>query len=134
LFTRALAEFGIKKLLIGDNYYNSAADSVTPPVLTQIWSNGYILLCKAGMTSANSTEGASVPSLTGIGANVFWEGFDEGGNPTLEKKLDFGGAGGYYVETYPDLPTKSEIIRIEMSHNPTITNNRGGDIIATQYA
>ena len=135
-FGKALGEFGIKQVLIGDSYYNSAADGATP-VLTQIWSNTYILVCKAGMSTASQTEGASVPSLTGIGANVFWEGFDEGGTGTLSpvrEEFDFQGGGGYYVETYPDWPTKSEVIRIELSHNPTITNNRGGDMIATQYS
>ncbi len=136
LFLKALGAYGITSVLVGDNYYNSAADTATP-VLSQVWSNSYMLVCKAGMSTRNSTEGSLVPSLTGIGANVFWEGFDQGGNPTLEKVApsgDFGGGGGYYVETYTDLPTKSEIIRVEMSHNPTITNNRAGDIIATQYA
>lgn len=136
LFKKALAEFGIKQILVGDNYYNSAADGATPS-LTQIWANTYILVCKAGQSVASGTEGSSVPSLTGIGANVFWEGFDQGGNPTLEKTLpsgDFQGAGGYYVEVYPSLDTKSNIIRIEMTHKPTLTNNRGGDLIATQYS
>ena len=135
LFKKALAAYGIKNLLVGDNYYNSAADSATP-ILTQIWSNTYILVCKAGMSSTGTQGGTVVPSLTGIGANVFWEGFDEGGVGTLapvKENYDFAGAGGFYVETYPSWDTKSEIIRIEMSHNPTITNNRGGDIIATQY-
>lgn len=137
-FLKALASYGIKKLLIGDNYVNTAADGdTTTPVLSQIWTNAYIVVCKSGMSSTGEQEGVAVPSLTGIGANVFWEGFDEGGSGTLnpvQKEYDFAGAGGFYVETYPDWPTKSEIIRIEMSHNPTITNNRGGDTIATQYS
>lgn len=135
-FSKALAEFGIKQVLIGDCYYNSASDGATA-VLTQIWSNTYILVCKAGMSQASSDAGVGVPSITGIGANVFWEGFDEGGTGTLapvQEQFDFQGGGGYYVETYPDWQTKSEIIRIELSHNPTITNNRGGDLIATQYS
>ena len=73
----------------------------------------------------------------GIGANVFWEGFDASGNGTLDKvkeDYDFGGGGGYFVEVYPSWETESDIIRIKMSHNPTITNNRAGDIIATQYS
>jgi len=132
---KVFAEYGIKQVLVGDNYYNSAADGATP-TLTQIWSDTYILVCKAGMQpAASQTQGALVPSLTGIGANVFWEGFDSAGTPSVdEKAVDFAGAGGFYVEVYPSLDTKSEIIRIEMSHKPTLTNNRAGDLIATQYA
>lgn len=132
-----LREYGIKQLLIGDNYYNSGADGDT--TLTQIWGNTYILVCKAGMSAAaGDTEGVSVPALTGIGANVFWNGFDASGTPSLagpeSGTLDFTGAGGFFVEVYPDKPTKSQIIRVEMSHKPTITNNRAGDLIATQYS
>lgn len=136
LFLKALGAYGIKQVLVGDNYINTAADGATPS-LTQVWSNTYILVCKAGMSTANQTEGSLVPSLTGLGATVFWEGFDGTGNGTLspvESKFDFQGGGGYYVETYPSWETESEIIRIKMSHNPTITNNRAGDIIATQYS
>jgi len=135
-FAAALGAYGIKQVLVGDNYINTAADGATP-VLTQVWSNTYMVVCKAGMSSTGSTEGSLVPSLTGLGANVFWEGFDGTGNGTLqpvENKFDFQGGGGYYVETYPSWETESEIIRVKMSHNPTITNNRAGDIIATQYS
>ncbi len=128
-----LREYGITQLLIGDNYYNSGADGDT--TLTQIWGNARILVCKAGMTAASKTDGVTTPSLTGIGANVFWEGFDAAGTPsTDEKAINFAGAGGFFVEVYPSLDTKSEIIRIEMSHNPTITNGRAGDLIDTQYS
>ena len=135
-FTSVLKPYGIKQVLIGDNYYNSAADGATPS-LTAIWSNTYILVCRAGNTGASedATEGVSVPTLSGIGANVFWNGFDSSGMPSLSKDAhDFTGAGGYYVEQYPDLTRKAEVLRIEMSHNPTITNNRAGDLIATQYS
>lgn len=131
---KVFAEYGIKQVLVGDNYYNNAADGATPS-LSQIWGNTYILVCKAGMSAASETGGVSVPSLTGIGANVFWEGFDAAGNPdSSDKALDFGGGGGYYVETYPSYDTESEIIRVKMSHKPTLTNNRAGDLVATQYS
>jgi len=136
LFLKALNAYGIKQVLVGENYVNTAADGATPS-LTQVWSNTYMLVCKAGMSAAGSTEGTLVPSLTGLGANVFWEGFDASGNGTLDKvkeDYDFGGGGGYFVEVYPSWETESDIIRIKMSHNPTITNNRCGDIIATQYS
>lgn len=132
---KVFAEYGIKQVLVGDNYYNSAADGATP-VLSQIWGNTYILVCKAGMSGvSSSTAGVSVPQLSGIGANVMWEGFDGAGVPSLSSDaMDFQGTGGNYVEVYPSKETKSQIIRIEMSAKPTITNNRGGDLIATQYA
>jgi len=134
-FTSCLAPYGIKQVLVGDNYYNSAADGATP-TLTAIWANTYMLVCKAGNTgTASETDGVAVPTLSGIGANVFWNGFDSSGMPSLSKDAhDFTGAGGYYVEQYPDLARKSEVLRIEMSHKPTLTNNRAGDLIATQYS
>lgn len=140
-FAGALAEYGIKQVLVGDNYYNSSADGVQPGAgaLSQIWSNTYIVVCRAGMSASVSQEGAIVPSLSGLGADVYWEGFGPGGATEdmrggEEAWTAFDGGGGYYVETYPSLDTKSEIIRIEMTQNPTITNNRCGDIIATQYS
>jgi hypothetical protein len=136
MFLKALNAYGIKQVLIGENYVNTAADGATPS-LSLVWVNDYMVVCKAGMSATNSTEGSLVPSLTGLGANVFWEGFDGTGNGTLqpvEKQFDFQGGGGYYVEVYPSWETESEIIRIKMSHNPTITNNRCGDGINTQYS
>jgi hypothetical protein len=136
IFLKSLNAYGIKQVLVGDNYINTAADGATAS-LTQVWSNTYMVVCKAGMSSASQTEGSLVPSLTGLGANVYWEGFDSAGNGTLSKvaeSYDFQGGGGYYVEVYPSWETESDIIRVKMSHNPTITNNRAGDIIATQYS
>lgn len=136
MFLKALNAYGIKQVLIGDNYINTAADGATAS-LTQVWSNTYMVVCKAGQSSAGNSDGQLVPSLTGLGATVFWEGFDSAGNGTLDKvaeTYDFQGGGGYFVEVYPSWETESDIIRIKMSHNPTITNNRCGDIIATQYS
>lgn len=133
-FTKALGIYGIKQVLIGENYINATPDGATP-TLTQVWVNTWMLVCKAGMSTASKTEGSLVPSLTGIGANVFWESFDKNGAGTMqptEKEYEFEGGGGYYVETYPSWEIESEVIRFKMSHNPTITNNRGGDLIATQ--
>jgi hypothetical protein len=138
LFSKALAEYGITKLRVGDNYYNSSADGVEPTALTAIWTNTYMLVCKAGNVATSETEGSLVQSLTGMGATVLWEGFDASGVGTLNKppteNLDFEGGGGYYVEVYPDFSIKSDVIRLEMTHNPTITNNRCGDLIATSYS
>ena len=136
-FTASLNVYGIKQVLVGEQYYNSQPDSVQPAdgALSQVWSNAYMVVCKAGMSAKSETEGTLVPSLTGLGANVFWEGFDNNGMGTMQpvaKDYDFQGGGGYYIETYPSWETDSEIIRIKMSHNPTITNNRCGDGIATQ--
>lgn len=131
LFQKALAEFGIKQVLVGDSYYNDAADGATAS-LSQVWSNTYIAVFRAGNTGASQTPGVGVPVLSGIGANVFWQGFDAAGQPSAQEgALEF--SGGNYVETYESKETKSDIIRIEMSHKPQITNTRAGDLIATQY-
>jgi hypothetical protein len=135
----SLREYGIEDLLVGDSYYNNAADGAAPS-LSQVWSNTYIFVGKPGMAGAPSGQaagGVSVPLLSGIGANVFWEGYTPGGVPSVDKttqEFDFSGGGGNYVESYPDLPTDSEIIRIKMSHKPTITNTRAGTLITTQYS
>jgi len=127
-------EYGITDILIGDAYYNGTADqaSLASTALTQVWGNTYIFTGKPGMQS-NSGEGVSVPILSGIGATVTWENYAQGGVTSTDKNsLSF--AGGNYVEVYPDLPTDSEIIRIKMSHKPTITNARAGDLITTSYS
>lgn len=129
----ALAEYGIKQVLVGDGYYNNAADQATPS-LSQIWSNTYIWVGNAGKASLGSTtSGVGVPTLGGVGASVYWEGYERGGKPsTGEAAVAF--AGGDYVESYPDLSIDSMIVRVKMSTKPYIGNSRGGDLIATQYS
>lgn len=130
---QALAEYGIKQVLVGDSYYNSAADGATAS-LSQIWSNTYIAVLKAGMTSGMSPEGVGVPQLGGIGANIFWEGYVNG-VPKISVDLERESfAGGNYVETYPDISIDSMIVRLKMSNQPYIGNARTADLIATQYS
>lgn len=129
----AFREFGIKQLLIGDTYYNAAADGATPS-LTQIWSNTYIAVLKAGTLTGVSDDSTQVPQLGGIGANIFWEGY-QNGVPKLsvdESTETF--AGGNYVESYPDISIDSMIVRLKMSNRPYIGNARTADLIATQYS
>ncbi len=128
-------EYGITDILIGDAYYNGTADqaSLSSTPLTQVWGNTYIFTGKPGMTTSNSGDGVSVPLLSGIGATVTWESYGSGGVVSNDvDSLSF--AGGNYVEVYPDIPTDSDIIRIKMSHKPTITNARAGDLITTSYS
>jgi hypothetical protein len=128
----ALAEYGIKQVLVGDSYYNTAADGATPS-LSQIWSNTYIWVGKAGNVGEASGEaGLGVPTLGGVGANVFWEGYVGGLPSTDTVATPF--AGGNFVESYPDLSIDSMIVRVKMSNLPYIGNARGGDLIATQYS
>jgi len=129
----SLREFGIKNLLIGDGYYNNAVDGATPS-LSQIWSNTYMAVFKAGMQPVQSdTPGVGVPTVAGLGALVYWEGYDIGGVPSKDKdSMQFDG--GNYVETYPSTETDSLVVRIKMSHKPAILNSRAGELIATQYS
>jgi len=130
-----LREYGIEELLIGDAYYNGTADqaSLASTALSQVWSNTYIWVGKPGRVGGASGDGVSVPLLSGAGATVTWENYSPGGVTSTDKdSLTF--AGGNYVEVYPDLPTDSQIIRIKMSHKPTVTNGRAGTLIATQYS
>lgn len=129
---KVLAEYGIKQVLVGDSYYNSAADGATPS-LSQIWSNTYIAVVKAGTASGVSNDSTAVPQLGGIGADIYWEGYVPGGVPSADKDtMTF--AGGNYVESYPDIPTDSMVIRLKMSNRPYIGNARAADLIATQYS
>lgn len=119
MIEQALAEFGIKNLLVGDSYINTAADGATPS-LTAVWSNTYIWVGQAGKVGGADTEGMGVPSLGGVGANIFWE--------------DYTPENGYFVESYPDMSVDSMIERVKMSSTPYIGNARGGELIATQYS
>ena len=129
----ALAEYGIKQVLVGDSYYNNAADQATPS-LSQIWSNTYIWVGKAGKGSMGSdTGGVSVPQLGGLGANVYWEGYDMGGKVSTDgAAMRF--AGGNYVESYPDISIDSMVLRVKMSSVPYLGNLRTGTLITTSYS
>lgn len=132
----ALREFGFVDLLIGDAYYNAAADqaSLASTTLTPVWNTTYIWNGKAGMTTkGGDSGGAGVPILSGVGANVFWESYMPGGVQSADKdSLTF--EGGNYVEVYPALNADAQILRVKMSHKPQITNARGGDLVATQLS
>ncbi len=134
----SLKQFGITDILIGDSYYNAGADGAIS--LSQVWSNTYIFVGKPGMTGMSADNaGVSVPLLSGIGANVYWEGYDPAGNATTDAKyfdtpFNMAGAGGNYVESYPEWQTDSSVLRIKMSNKPTITNTRAGTLIATQFS
>lgn len=132
--TTALSEFGIKEILLGDSYFNSAADG-QPPILNPIWSTNYIFVGRAGgsATQASDKEGVSVAQLSGVGAMLFWEGFSPGGVPSTDKdSTSF--EGGNYVESYPDLTIDSMVLRLKMSSYPYIGNTRAGDLINPQYS
>lgn len=132
------AGWGIKQLCIGEAYYNTAGDGATP-VIVPIWNNTYIWVGKAGATFGVQKgddvplEGLGVPTLQGVGANVYWEGYTPGGKLSVnEDQITF--AGGNYVEAYPDLSIDSMIVRVKISAQPYIGNARAGDLIATQYS
>lgn len=129
----SLKEFGITQLLVGDSYYDNAADQAAPS-LSPIWSNTYIWVGKSGKANAASaTGGVGVPTLGGLGANVYWEGYNAGGTPSTDldsQTFD----GGNYVESYPDLSIDSMIVRVKMSARPYLGNTRCGTLIATQYS
>jgi hypothetical protein len=132
----AVREFGISKILVGDAYYNNAADGATPS-LSQVWSNTYIWTGRAGMSQATSqAAGVSVPTIGGVGVNAYWEGW-VGGQPVGDvvsgiSVRDF--AGGNYVESYYQQEIDSVVCRVKVSSTPFLGNTRAGDLIATQYS
>jgi len=143
MIEQAVQEFGIKRILVGDAYYNSAADQATP-VLTALWNNTYVWVGRAGQTAGvgldqepqpekKVVEGIGVPLLGGVGVMAFWENFDNGGIPGDEgDKTQYDG--GNYVESYYSREIDSQVLRIKMSSTPYIGNTKSGDLIATQYS
>lgn len=113
----ALSRWGIKKLLIGDSVYNTAAKGATP-VLTQIWSNTYIWVGRTADGAISKSEDG-IATVDGVGASTFWEEFN--GAP-------------WQVSTYREEARKSNIVRCETSLVPYIANANAGTLIATQYA
>lgn len=138
-FAGALKAWGIEQVLIGEGYYNTAAEGVTP-VLVQIFPVTYLWVGKAGKVFGTPEkgediplEGMGVPTLQGVGANIYWEGYTPGGKiATDEEQYTFDG--GNYVESYPDLTIDSMVVRVKLSAQPYIGNANCGDLIATQYS
>ncbi len=132
-FTAALAlQCGVKEVLIGDCYVNVAASQQLPS-LTPIWSTAYIGVGRKGMSNvASETDGVSVPTISGLGVTPFWTGFEQGGKTAVDGPLYM--EGGNYVETYPSLEINSLVVRVGMSSNPTVTNNRAFVLIATNFS
>jgi hypothetical protein len=142
MIEQSLQEFGIKNILIGDAYYNSAADQATP-VLTPVWNNTYIWVGRPGMAKGVGTpqetqpeedkqEGLGVPILGGVGMMAFWENWansmpgDEGDSESFD--------GGNYVESYYSREIDSQVLRVKLSSTAYIGNTKCGDLIATQYS
>jgi hypothetical protein len=143
MIEQAVQEFGIKRILVGDAYYNTAADTATP-TLTQIWSNTYVWVGRPGLAKGVGTpqetspeedkqEGIGVPLLGGVGVDAYWENFASGGVPVSEgDQTSY--AGGNYVESYYQREIDSQVLRVKLSNLPYIGNTRCGDLIATQYS
>lgn len=143
MIEQSIQEFGVKSLLVGDSYYNTAADGATPS-LTQTWSTSYMFVGRAGLEKGIGTEkeparerdvseGIGVPLLGGVGVMAFWEAFDAGGMPADEgdeNKYE----GGNFVESYYSREIDSQVLRIKMSATPYIGNTRCGDLINPQYS
>ncbi len=128
----ALREYGIKQVLVGDSYYNNAADGETPS-LVQSWSNSYIWVGRAGNGGGSSdVGGVGVPTMGGVGVNAFWQGYVNGLPSIEDGASDF--AGGNFVESYPQLDIDSMIVRVKMSNLPYIGNARAGTLINPQFS
>ena len=113
----------------------TAADNATAS-LSQLWSNTYIAVCKAGEVGSggeNEPDGADVPLLGGLGTDAFWEGYAPGGVVSADKDAQ-SFEGGIYVESYPNIELDAQVLRLKMSNKPYIANTRCLDLIATQYS
>jgi hypothetical protein len=140
MIEQSMQEFGIKSILIGDAYYNNAADQA-PPNLVPIWNNTYIWVGRPGMAKGvgspgetqpetDMNEGIGVPILGGVGMMAFWENWSNGipGGEGDTESFD----GGNYVESYYSREIDSQVLRVKLSATPYIGNTKCGDLIATQ--
>lgn len=138
-FAAAMKAYGIEQVLIGEAYYNTAAEGLTP-VLVQIWPTSFMWIGKAGKVFGTPStaeemplEGLGVPTLQGAGASIYWEGYTPGGKiATDQESHNFDG--GNYVESYPDLSIDSMVVRVKLSMQPYIGNANCGDLINPQYS
>lgn len=118
IIQKAFAPWGITKVLVGRARYNTATDQNTTLSFTKCWLNTYITVCKTGASFVEQNNGIS--TISGVGANVFWE--------KLTPK------GVYGVETYRDERIKSNIVRSLTTMQPYIANTNCGDLITTSYS
>jgi len=117
----ALADVGIRKVLIGSSIYNAQADGVaisSSATMTKIWPVTYIWVGSTGDTAAAQNDGFS--TIQGVGVNAFWENYTP--------------SGGYGVDTYREEKTESNIVRAKTSKAPYIANANAGTLITTAYA
>lgn len=112
----AFADIGIKKFLVGNSVYNTAADGATP-VMSRVWGNSVVTLARVADDSATVSEDG-IETIDGVGINAFWDSY------TPEA--------GYMVDTYREENTESNIVRTKTSKAPYIANPNAADLIATQ--
>lgn len=129
-----VAEYGVKDILVGDAYQNTAADGADPS-LVAIWSNTYIWTGTPGMSSSGEgVDGLGVPTIGGVGVTTYWEGWmDNAPNATNSSGVS-SFPGGTFVESYYENDTESVIVRMKLSAKPMVLNSRAGDLIATQFS
>jgi len=107
---QAFADYGIERVLIGRNKYNSAKKGQTPS-LTNIWNNSYIWV---GYVNPNATL------LEDVGACA-----------TLVWNLE----GGFVVaETYRDEQRRCNVIRVRQNTCEKVINTYAGRLINNQWA
>ena len=118
ILQKAFEPWGIKKVLVGRARFNTATDQNTTLSYTKCWLTSYITVCKTGATFLASENG--MQSVTGVGANVFWE------------KLTPNGI--YGVQTYRDEIRMQNIVRSLTTMQPYIANTNCGDLISTSFS
>jgi len=107
---QAFADYGIERVLIGRNKYNSAKKGQNPS-LTNIWSNSYIWV---GYVNPNATLIEDV----GACATLVWNA-----------------EGGFVVtETYRDEQRRCNVIRVRQNTCEKVINTYAGRLINTQWA
>jgi hypothetical protein len=118
ILQKTFEPWGISKVKIGRARYNTATDGNTTLSYTKCWSTAYITLMKSGNAFIESAD--TIASISGFGANIFWE--------NLTPK------GVYGVETYRDEIRKSNVVRSLTTMAPYPANVNCADLIATNFS
>ncbi len=111
----ALAEYGVKRVLIGGAYRATQASNSNTLATTAIWSSNFIWVGEAGASFSGVVEG--IDGVMGCGGYMYW------------KKI-----GQRAVDTFRYEIKDCNVVRGKACGGPVVLNANAGTLIATQYS